>query len=202
MQKSKLKKWETAALIALCVTLLSGVWAQRTQARLSSKLVRLHVIAASDEDGEQALKLRVRDSVLEYLTPLLQGANERGGAIEIISANLTGIENAAISASEGRAISVTLGTEHYPTRDYASFSLPAGDYESLRITIGEGEGRNWWCVVFPQLCIVAATDLREAAAAVLDENEIALISEENEGYIIKFRLIELWDRLFSRQRVR
>jgi stage II sporulation protein R len=202
MQKSKLKKWETAALIALCVTLLSGVWAQRTQARLSSKLVRLHVIAASDEDGEQALKLRVRDSVLEYLTPLLQDANERGGAIEIITANLTGIENAATSASEGRAISVTLGTEHYPTRDYASFSLPAGDYESLRITIGEGEGRNWWCVVFPQLCIGAATDLREAAAAVLDENEIALISEENEGYIIKFRLIELWDRLFSRQRVR
>ena len=99
---SKLKNWEIALLLALCVTLLTGVWAQARQARLASGLIRLHVIAVSDDDVEQAVKLRVRDAVLAYLSPALDGAADAGAAKTILTQNLSGIRGAAESAA-GRA---------------------------------------------------------------------------------------------------
>ena len=151
MKEYKLKIWETAALCALCVTLCVCAWAQGRQQDISSSLVRLHVIAASDEAAEQELKMRVRDSVLEYLTPVLDNAESPAQARSIINAELPNIRAAAEKCAEGRTVRVTLGSEYYPTREYDSFSLPAGQYSSLRVIIGEGQGHNWWCVVFPPL---------------------------------------------------
>ena len=91
----------------------------------------------------------MRDAVLGYLTSLLSQTSDTRTAGEIIEENLSGIEGAALSSSQGREVTVTLGAEYYPTRHYDGFSLPAGEYESLRVTLGEGEGHNWWCVVFP-----------------------------------------------------
>ena len=196
MYKSRMKIWEVSLLLALCFSLCLGTWAQAKQSSLSSSLVRLHVIAVSDDEYEQSLKLRVRDGVLSYISPKLRDVKSAQQAQEIIKNELDGIKAAAESSAEGRSVEVTLSQEYYPTRNYEKFSLPAGKYQSLRVILGEGEGHNWWCVVFPPLCTTAATDLEETAvAAGLDGEDISLITEEDEWYVLKFRAVELWENL-------
>ena len=190
-----LRKWEIALLLALCFTLLAGTWAGAASSRVSEGLVRLHVIAASDDATEQAIKLDVRDAVLSYLEPKLDSAADIAGAEALIEANLDGIAAAAESAAQGREVNVTLVEEYYPTREYDTFSLPAGRYQSLRVTLGEGAGHNWWCVVFPPLCLTAAES--EAAFEELDGETRAIISSDGGGVQFKFRLLELWGELME-----
>ena len=197
MEKSKnksLRAWEIAALMALSLTLCAGTWAQSRQQSISSALVRLHVIAVSDAAEEQEIKLEVRDAVLAYLTPALENAENQQQARQIITENLEGIARAADSAAQGRQVSVTLSRESYPTREYEGFTLPAGRYESLRVILGEGEGKNWWCVVFPPLCMAAAE--REEVQNVLNGEDLAIVTEE-EGYILRFKFVELWGELLN-----
>ena len=194
MTDNKLKNWELALLLALCITLCVCTWAEGRRQVISGGLVRLHVIAASDDDAEQALKLRVRDGVLEYLSPKLDGVSGSGEARQIITNELPNIKKAAEKSAEGREIQVCLSEEYYPTREYESFTLPAGRYQSLRVIIGEGEGHNWWCVVFPPLCISAAE--QEKAMDAMSDEERGIITEA-EGYEIKFRLVELWGELME-----
>ena len=194
MKEDKLKTWELAALCALCVSLCVGTWAQGRQRDISSSLVRLHVIAASDETAEQELKLRVRDNVLEYLTPVLDKAESPEEAQRIINGELTSIKAAAEACAGGRSVSVTLGQEYYPTREYEGFTLPAGQYQSLRIILGEGKGHNWWCVVFPPLCVSAAE--QNKALDAMSEPERGLITEAD-GYELRFRIVELWGELME-----
>ena len=195
MKAQLLKKWEISMLLALCITLCAGTWASARSEALSDALVRLHVIAVSDEAEEQEIKLRVRDSVLAYLEPRLEGADDAAEARELISAELDGIKAAAETAAEGREVSVTLSREYYPTRDYGSFALPAGSYESLRVVLGEGEGHNWWCVVFPPLCLSAAE--AQDALETLGQDSAGLLTAEGEGVVFKFRLLELWGELMA-----
>ena len=190
-----LRKWEIALLLALCFTQLARTWAGAASSRVSEGLVRLHVIAASGDATEQAIKLDVRDAVLSYLEPKLASAADIAGAEALIEANLGGIAAAAESAAQGREVNVTLGEEYYPTREYDTFSLPAGRYQSLRVTLGEGAGHNWWCVVFPPLCLTAAES--EAAFEELDGETRAIISSDGGGVQFKFRLLELWGELME-----
>ncbi len=194
MKEYKLKTWELAALCALCVSLCVGTWAQGRQRDISSSLVRLHVIAASDETTEQELKLRVRDNVLEYLTPVLDKAESPEEAQRIINGELTSIKAAAEACAGGRSVSVTLGQEYYPTREYEGFTLPAGQYQSLRVILGEGKGHNWWCVVFPPLCVSSAE--QNKALDAMSEPERGLITEAD-GYELRFRIVELWGELME-----
>lgn len=194
MKEYKLRTWELAALCALCVSLCVGTWAQGRQRDISSSLVRLHVIAASDETAEQELKLRVRDNVLEYLTPVLDKAESPEEAQRIINGELTSIKAAAEACAGGRSVSVTLGQEYYPTREYEGFTLPAGQYQSLRVILGEGKGHNWWCVVFPPLCVSAAE--QNKALDAMSEPERGLITEAD-GYELRFRIVELWGELME-----
>lgn len=194
MTENKLKTWELALLFALCLTLCVGTWAEGRQQAISGGLVRLHVIAASDSEAEQALKLRVRDDVLSYLSPKLDGLTGFDEAQRLIKNELPNIKAAAEKSAEGRKIQVYLSEEYYPTREYESFTLPAGKYQSLRVIIGEGEGQNWWCVVFPPLCLSAAE--QEKAMDAMGNEERGIITEA-EGYEIKFRLVELWGELME-----
>lgn len=194
MQKSKFKVWELSLLIALCVSLCVGTWAQAKQSSISGSLVRLHVLAVSDDEKEQSIKLDVRDAVLEYISPCLDGAQSSEDAKRIISENLGGIKRAAESAAQGRNVTVTLSEEYYPTREYEGFSLPAGRYDSLRVILGDGEGHNWWCVVFPPLCVSAA-EQQEALDAMSDDTRG--IVAESDGYQIKFRIVELWNEFLE-----
>jgi stage II sporulation protein R len=199
--KNKFKIWETALLLAVCITVLIGIWAQGQQQELSSKLIRLHVIASSDSEEDQELKLAVRDRVLEVLAPSLEGTQDVGEAAEIISGKLDLIENAAAETvrENGREydVSVELGTEDYPTKQYEGFALPAGEYTSLRVVLGEGEGHNWWCVVFPPLCLSAA-EVTSGGDGYLSDADVALITEDSTGYIIKFKLLEIWGNMMEK----
>ena len=165
---------------------------QRSQQSFSEKLVRLHVVANSDSEHDQAIKLRVRDAVLEAA----QGMEKK----EDIAERLPQIEQAAEQCLRSMnckdPVRVTVQKERFPTRVYETFSLPAGVYTALRVTIGEGAGHNWWCVVFPSICMPAAADLEEAAlTGGFTEDEIGLITEENEGYVLKFKAVEWIEKL-------
>lgn len=150
MVLTKSKKVILALALALAATAIAATALLREQQALSEKLIRLHVVANSDSEADQAIKLQVRDAVLAVTEPLMEGAEDPYAAL---SDALPEIESAAVNclAALGVAdpVTVTLGQEAYPTRVYESFSLPAGQYTSLRVTIGAGEGHNWWCVVFP-----------------------------------------------------
>lgn len=190
-----LKLWETALLIALSLTTLAALWAQGRQNSLSGKLVRFHVLAVSDDEYEQQLKLRVRDAVLEYISPKLEAVESSAQAREILASELDNIRSTAQTVAEGRDVTVTLTREDYPTKSYEGFTLPAGEYESLRVILGEGRGHNWWCIVFPPVCLSAAQ--AETVEEQLGEEDFRLISEE-EGYELRFRALELWGELVEK----
>ena len=192
MKEKCLKIWETALLAALCLALCAGTWAQGRQAGLERELVRLHVLAHSDDEAEQRIKLQVRDAVLAYMEPKLAQMSDSVQAQLLIRENMEGIARAAASAAGGRSVQVSLGVEHYPTRQYGDIALPSGEYRSLRVVLGDGEGENWWCVVFPPLCTQAVTS--QSVRAVLSSEDIALL--ENQGaYRLGFRSVELWNAL-------
>ena len=179
---NKLHTWEAALLLAVAAALLWGACTLQRQDALEQKVIRLHVIANSDSEADQALKLRVRDRVLvltEALPRLQQTAAE-----EI--------------AAQGSRYTVSAGLEEteFPTREYDGFALPSGEYLALRVVIGEGAGKNWWCVVFPPLCTTAACDFQETAVSGgLGEEDLSLITEEDGGYVLRFRAVELWEGL-------
>ena len=181
--------WEKAALTALCLTLLLACFAQGERDALAENVLRLHVIAASDAPEEQACKRAVRDAVLHYLTPRLEGAQSRAECEERLFDELEGVARAAAAASGGRGITVTLGPAHYPSRTGEGGSLPAGRYESLRVILGEGEGHNWWGLLFPQLTLPAAE-----GEAVRD----ALASDAEPERTLRFFLLEVWDAVVNR----
>ena len=191
----KLRPWELALLLSLCFALLTGVWAQGRQATLAGKLVRLHVVAASDTPQDQAEKLRVRDAVLSCLEPKLKTAASAKEAAEIIRLSQPACRRAAQAVTD-QAVSVTMAREHFPTRHYETFSLPAGEYLALRVTLGEGRGHNWWCVLFPPLCTEAVTSGR--AVETLSDGDVQLITGDGRGYVLRFRVLELWDTVKSR----
>ena len=147
--------------------------------------------------GAGAAAGRVRDAVLAYLEPQLAGVTDVDTARLRIADDLDGIARAAQTAAGERPVRGTLGAEHYPTRDYGAFALPAGVYTSLRVTLGAGAGHNWWCVIFPPLCAQAA-GLSERAVQALSDDDVRLVTESGGGYVVRFRLLELWDALVQR----
>lgn len=195
----RLKRVEIVLMVAAALVLMSGALALQTQDQLADKVVRLHVLANSDSEEDQALKLRVRDRVLERATELLEQSADRQEAEALLRGNLLELENLAAEeiAAAGYDYPVTaeLTDTTFPTREYDGFTLPAGEYLALRIVIGEGAGQNWWCVVFPPLCTTASADVPASAlAAGLTQEDVNLITEEP-GYVLEFKTVELWERL-------
>ena len=196
----RLHIWEIALLIGMAVFLISGAVSLQNRDQLADKVVRLHILANSDSEDDQALKLRVRDRVLERATELLEQTGDRREAADVLQSHLPELER--IAAEEisdcGYEYDVTaeVANTMFPTKEYDGFTLPAGEYLALRIIIGEGNGHNWWCVVFPPLCTTAAADVPASAlAAGFDEEEVALVTEENEGYVLKFKAMEWWEAI-------
>ena len=186
-------------VLILAVLITGGLAVLQTaQQQLAGKLIRLHVVARSDSPHDQQVKLSVRDAVLAAAGRLIDGAPDPRAALA------AGLDEIALVAQkrlcelgEDAQVRVRLGRERFPTREYDTFSLPAGVYESLRVTIGDGEGHNWWCVVFPSICLTASMDELEQAAqtAGFTDGEIRLITGEDEGFALKFKLLELLQKL-------
>lgn len=195
---NRLKLWEIALLLGLAAGMLLAAWAENTQNRLSDEVLRLHVIANSDSDGDQAQKLRVRDAVLAEAEGLLEGCSTRQEAEKTLSASTARLQATArqVLQAEGSDYPVRVSLEEtwFPTKDYEGFSLPCGTYQALRVVIGEGEGHNWWCVVFPPLCLGAAEDTaQEALAAGVSPEDVELMTGSDGEYVLKFKLVELWE---------
>ena len=180
----------------LTVTACAALQAQSQ--RMAEKIIRLHVVANSDSDVDQAVKLRVRDAVLREAQNVLSDASD---AKQAIAAQLPALEAAANAElrrqGSGDTACVSFRRELFPTRDYDTFSLPSGMYQSLRVTIGEGAGHNWWCVIFPSLCVPATPDgfADAAAAGGFSDAEIGLMTRANGAYTVKFRSLELLQAL-------
>ena len=202
----QLRLWEAALFLAFGLTLTAGVWASASESALAEQVLRLHVVANSDSDRDQALKLLVRDAVLAQAGQILDGVSDRQSAEQTLAPHLDVLTRTAaeVLAAEGcwDAVTVSIADQWFPTKEYDGFSLPAGRYRALRVTIGEGQGRNWWCVVFPPLCLGSVTEesVEAVAGEALSEDQVALITGQDGGYVLKFRLIEWWNELIHPQR--
>ena len=204
MTSNKLHLWESALLIVFAVTLLVGCCASVSRAALAGQVLRLHVVANSDSPQDQAVKLQVRDAVLARAQPLLSGVENSGEAEAVLTPYLEELEQTArtVLTEQGLSgrVSVSITDQWFPTKEYDSFALPAGEYRALKVVIGEGEGQNWWCVVFPPLCLAAVTEEVAAAAAQagLSEGQVELITGQDGKYILRFRVIELWEEFLQK----
>ena len=174
-----------------------------TQCALAEKTIRLHVVANSDSDADQQQKLRVRNAVLEVTAHLAADCKNADEARNALSGGLSEIEAAAVRVLRAENcdadVRVTLQTEKFETRRYDTFTLPAGNYPSLRVVIGTGAGHNWWCVVFPSLCTAAtgAGVERIAAAGGFDDAESELVTGGEEKYDLRFKTLEWLQSFFD-----
>ncbi len=166
-------------------------------------VIRLHVLAPSDREEDQQLKLLVRDEILAVYSDRLKEAGNIEDAALLTEGLLTEIRKTAegVVKREGYSypVSVSFGEERYPTRSYGAYDFPAGTYRSLKIVIGEGAGQNWWCVLFPPLCLnLSVTAPADDSLAVgLTPEEYALISGGEGGYRVKFKTLEVLEELFG-----
>ena len=200
MRKCSFLTLELALLLALAVTLLWGAWSLHRQDDLQEKMIRLHVIANSDSDADQTLKLCVRDAVLCRAEEILRQSADMTEACARLRDSLPDIGDAAAqelaAQGSGYSVSVALEDTEFPHKTYDGFALPAGEYLALRVVIGAGEGRNWWCVVYPPLCTAAACELEGVALeGGMTADDLSLMTGENAGYVLRFRSLELWERL-------
>ena len=212
MQRTKSRpRWVAWAALFLGLALLWGAIALlpvHGERAIYGAVIRLHVIANSDSEEDQALKLRVRDAVLALASERLAGCGDRDEAQARLGEMLSELEAEAarVVAEAGRtdAVRVMLGEEEYPRRDYETFCFPSGRYLSLRVMIGEAQGQNFWCVLFPPLCMSAASVSQEQAeeefiAVGLSKDQYAVITETDKTkYKIRFRLLEVLGEVFGR----
>ena len=176
-------------LIILCL------YTEQAQSKIADSVIRLHILANSDLPKDQRIKINVRDFVLENYGEKLK-ATSRDDAIKKINDNLSQIQK-DISDFCGQDVSLTLCDENFSTRKYDFFSLPSGDYLSLKIVLGEGNGKNWWCVMYPPLCFSeysTVTD-KEKLKSLLSEDEYRLITENNNEVLFKFKTLEIWNKI-------
>ena len=182
-------------LLGVAVALFATSWANCRQRELETRVVRLHVLANSDSEQDQALKLDVRDAVLAQANEYLTDCTSTQQAKQILGQQLQPLAEtaAAVIAEQGYEypVRVRLERTYFPTKVYADFALPAGEYEGLRVEIGQAEGHNWWCVVFPPLCFSSVSEQSEAVLrSGLTEEDVALLTGEDQGYVFRFQCLE------------
>ena len=191
------KRLISLVLVAAVVYMGSVIADKQT---LSEEILRLHVVANSDSQADQAVKLKVRDAILEAVEESLVAVEFKADAQDSIENRLSELEDIANAVLDEAGIAdratVSLTAEEFPTRVYDTFTLPAGVYDSLRVTIGDGAGQNWWCVVFPSLCLPAASEQVEdvaAGAGFSDSLSGAITGEEK--YEVRFYLLDCLGRI-------
>ena len=187
--------------IYICISAFSYVNAVSKD--ISESVFRLHVIANSDSEEDQSLKLKVRDSVLSYMNNICKDAVNKAEAIKIATEHKNDFLKIAEDTIKENGydynVKIAIGNFNFPTKTYGDIRLPSGYYDALRIEIGEAKGQNWWCVMFPPLCFVDVSsgivpeDSKETMKENLSNEEFSLISENDNNEIkFKFKLIEFF----------
>ncbi len=192
-------------LVILGAWIISYTYAEDVNAGLSQNLVRLHVVANSDSASDQALKLKVRDAIIEFMKDKLANSKNINETKDIVNANLQAIEEVSRKVIEANnssyEVKASIGNYSFPTKTYGDIALPAGEYQALKVVIGEGVGANWWCVLFPPLCFIDAThgtipdSVKQDLKTSLSNEEYKLIttsdSDEDIPVKIKFKVVEI-----------
>lgn len=194
----KLLKSVVALLLVIGAVYTYSVY--KDKQTLNEQIIRLHVVADTDDPADQELKLQVRDEILRLVHAIKEGASSKEEALTRLREQLPALEEAAnaVLSKEGKEYhaEVTLDEEAFPTRFYDTFSLPAGIYDSLRVTIGSGQGKNWWCVVFPDLCMPAASaEVEDTAVAAGFSDTLSKTLTRQEGYEIRFLVLDCFGKL-------
>lgn len=197
----KLLKAEIAIIMAVIIAFIFSVTTfAETCTGIRESVLRLHVIANSDSEEDQALKLKVRDAVLEAGNEIFDGSVTRDEAKAKIEPNIDKLEEAArkVITENGYdyPVEITVSEEYFSTRTYEEFTLPAGQYMAVRVVIGTGGGHNWWCIMFPPLCLPAASE-ETSIDCVLTEKEVKLI-EKSPEYEPRFKIIEIYEKIMSK----
>lgn len=197
MLKTKKQRIIFSAAFGLVFTLLLSITGFYGKCEgIRDSVVRVHIIANSDTDYDQSLKLTVRDGLLNVSDKYVADCADRDEAIKIISAHLGEFkkEAADIISREGYdyPVAVSIGKAYFGTREYESFTLPAGYYEALKVVIGEGRGHNWWCVMFPPVCVPAASRSDIGDALTGEESKIV---KNPSGYKMEFKCVEWYENL-------
>lgn len=203
-----MKKTVLYILALLLGTLLVAALPISGEEEIYDGVIRLHILAESDSEQDQALKLAVRDAILKEHSAALSAS----GSVEEAEAEVLGLCDAVRATAEGvirdagysYTVNVVYGKEEYPTRAYGEYTLPSGTYRSLRVVIGEGEGQNWWCVLFPPLCLDMATEsvpADDALSVGLSDGAVSIITGDagDMGYRVRFKSLELLEGIFSRR---
>lgn len=196
-------------LIFLYIALLSFNYSQAISSNLSDSVFRLHIIANSDSSADQELKLKVRDNIIKYMNTLTASSSNKSEVITIASNHLDSFKDIALNTIKENGynydVNVEIGNFYFPTKTYGDISFPSGDYDALKIEIGDAIGQNWWCVLFPPLCFVNSSTgiVSEDSKNVLKENinseSYEIISDGNNSenttsdIKIKFKIIEFFN---------
>ena len=194
------KKILMLSILAAIALLVVGVLPVHGEEEIYNKVVRLHVLANSDSEEDQAVKLAVRDAVLNVTVPLLQNCQTREEAILLLEENCELLTQTAQTVLREQGfddeVHIEMGLEDYPTRTYDSLCFPAGEYVSMRIELGEAEGQNWWCCLFPPLCLDTATVNRKTAedaciSVGFTPTQYKIITESDKPvYRARFKILE------------
>lgn len=177
--------------------LFSMIPFESTCSELQKDVLRLHILANSNSVSDQQMKLKVRDEVIAKISPLYNGVEKKSDAVLITKNNLSLIENIAqkVVDSYGADYKVKADVTHkyFDTRYYDDFTMPAGMYDTLQITIGEAKGKNWWCVMYPTLCVGASSEI--SMKDDLSDEEYKVITEDDIEY--KFKIVECFEKISS-----
>ena len=203
--KKKLLRIEISLLVALiiCGVLNINAFSQQCES-IREKMLRMHVIANSDSEEDQQLKLKVRDAVLLAGEKVFDGSITATEAKEKITPHIDYLENVALDTIKNEGfdygVEITVENEYFNTRTYDNIiTLPAGYYNAIKVIIGEGKGQNWWCVMFPPMCLPTAVAECEISD-VLTEDETEIVTE-TEKYKFKFKIVEFFEEIFNNKKV-
>ena len=197
--KRRILKMEASLLAALLICFVLNISSFSEECRnIRSKMLRMHVIANSDSDIDQELKLKVRDAVLAEGKEIFDGSVTADDAKSKILPETERLRKAALTVIENEGFSydvkITVGNEYFNTRTYDnSVTLPAGYYTAVKVIIGEGKGHNWWCVMFPPMCLPAASKECEISD-VLEKEEVQIV-EGGSKYKFKFKIVEIYEKI-------
>ena len=197
-----MKKLIIFCTLTLTVILILPFLPLSGEGRVYTDTIRLHVLANSDSEEDQSLKLKVRDVIIGHIAELTEYVSSRSEAAAVIEHDLEEIESIALEVIKAEGfdypVKAMLDEEYYPERSYEGIRLPEGRYLSLRVLIGSGEGQNWWCVLYPPLCTSASEPEKELVQAGFTGEQIRVLCEDdNPKYIVRFRILEFFHSLFG-----
>lgn len=192
-----IKKWEAALIAGLICTIILSIASFSADCKsIREDVFRVHILANSDSEEDQALKLKVRDELQIYCLDMFKECESSYEAQALAQSSLnaiqTQVQNTVYENGYDYCVSVEVAKEYFSTRDYEDITLPAGQYKALVVKLGKAQGKNWWCCLYPTVCINAAAE--NSPSDVLDSSELEIV-ENKPKYEIRFFIVELFESI-------